>query len=107
LLFWHRAGNWFLNLVVNILYNTTLSDMETCYKLIPTKLMRELDLQANSFDLEPEITCKILKRGIHIFEVPITYIGRGFEEGKKITWWDGWAALQTIIKLRLQTSTEL
>lgn len=102
LLFWHRAGNHFLNLVVNILYDTTLSDMETCYKLLPADLMRELDLKANKFDLEPEITCKILKRGIHIFEVPITYIGRSFEEGKKITWKDGFSALWMIFKLKLQ-----
>ncbi len=100
LLFWHRAGNFFLNFFLNILYDTTLSDMETCYKLVPTDLMRDLDLQANKFDLEPEITCKILKRGIHIFEVPITYIGRGFDEGKKITWKDGFMALGTIVKLR-------
>ncbi len=101
LLFWHRAGNHFLNLVVNILYDTTLSDFETCYKLMPADLMRDLNLKANKFDLEPEITCKILKRGVNIFEVPITYIGRGFDEGKKITWRDGLVALGVIIKLRL------
>ncbi len=101
LLFWHRTGNLFLNLMVNILYDTTLSDMETCYKLIPADLMKDLDLKANKFDLEPEITCKILKRGINIFEVPITYIGRGFDEGKKITWRDGVIALFTILKLRV------
>lgn len=100
LLFWHRAGNFFLNLVVNILYDTTLSDMETCYKLVPTQLMKDLDLKADSFNLEPEITCKILKRKINIFEVPITYIGRTFEEGKKITWKDGIAALGMVIKLK-------
>ncbi len=100
LLFWHRAGNWFLNLLVNVLYNTTLSDMETCYKLLPTKLFKELKLQADSFDLEPEITCKVLKKGINIFEVPISYVGRGFADGKKITWQDGLSALWTIIRLR-------
>jgi glycosyltransferase involved in cell wall biosynthesis len=101
LLFWHRAGNALLNLLVNVLYNTTLSDMETCYKLLPTKLFRSLDLRADKFDLEPEITCKVLKRGYKIFEVPITYVGRDFSEGKKITWIDGLDALRVIIGQRL------
>jgi glycosyltransferase involved in cell wall biosynthesis len=103
LLFWHRLGNTFLNLVVNILYDTTLSDMETCYKVVPTKLLKEIDLKANKFDLEPEITCKILKKGIRIFEVPISYVGRDFSEGKKISWKDGFSALLTIIKLRFSS----
>lgn len=101
LLFWHRAGNFLLNLLVNILYDSTLSDMETCYKLLPTALLKELELRAKGFELEPEITCKILKKGVKIFEVPISYVGRGFDEGKKITWRDGFVALWTIIKLRL------
>lgn len=100
LLFWHRVGNDVLNFIVNILYDTTLSDMETCYKLVPLKVLRELQLQSNSFELEPEITCKILRRGIKIFEVPITYIGRDFSEGKKITWRDGFSALKMIVQLR-------
>jgi glycosyltransferase involved in cell wall biosynthesis len=100
LLFWHRVGNHFLNALVNLLYDTTLSDMETCYKLIPSGLMRELALQANGFDFEPEVTCKILKRNIKIFEVPISYVGRGFDEGKKITWKDGVTAFWTVVKLR-------
>lgn len=100
LLFWHRVGNGVLNFIVNILYDTTLSDMETCYKLVPLKILRELKLQSNAFELEPEITCKILRRGIKIFEVPITYIGRDFSEGKKITWRDGFSALKMIVQLR-------
>jgi len=100
LLFWHRAGNFFLNFLLNLLYNTTLSDMETCYKLMPTELMKSLELKADKFDLEPEITCKILKKDINIFEVPITYVGRSFEEGKKITWKDGVSALITIVRLK-------
>lgn len=100
LLYWHRVGNSVLNFLVNILYNTTLSDMETCYKLLPTKLMRELDIQSNNFDIEPEITCKVLKRGISIYEVPISYVGRTHDEGKKITWKDGFSAVWTIVKLR-------
>ena len=100
LLFWHRLGNSFLNFLVNILYNTTLSDMETCYKLLPTQLLKELDIRSNNFDMEPEITCKVLKRGISIYEVPISYVGRTHAEGKKITWKDGFSAVETIIRLR-------
>ena len=100
LLFWHRVGHGVLNFIVNILYDTTLSDMETCYKLIPLEVLRDLKLKSNAFELEPEITCKILRRGIKIFEVPITYIGRDFSEGKKITWRDGFSALRMIIQLR-------
>lgn len=100
LLFWHRVGNSFLNFVVNIMYDTTLSDMETCYKVLPTELFRSLKIQADKFDLEPEITCKVLRKHIKIFEVPITYVGRDFTEGKKITWRDGFGALKMIFKLR-------
>lgn len=100
LLFWHAVGNRFINLVTNVLYDTTLSDLETCYKLMPTQLMKDLDLKSNGFELEPEITCKILKRGIRIYEVPISYVGRDFSEGKKITWWDGLRALGEVIKYR-------
>ncbi len=100
LLYWHRKGNEFLNFVVNILYNTTLSDMETCYKLVPTSLLKSLNLQSNQFDIEPEITCKLLKQGINIYEVPISYVGRNFDQGKKITWRDGLHALMRVILLR-------
>lgn len=101
LLYWHYVGNKFLNFVVNILYDTTLSDMETCYKLIPTEFFRSLDIKANAFDMEPEITCKILRKGIRIYEVPITYVGRDHSEGKKITWRDGFSALWTILRWRV------
>ena len=101
LLFWHRIGNILLNFLINLLYNTTLSDMETCYKLLPTKLMKSLQLTADKFDLEPEITCKILKKGIRIYEVPINYMGRDFNEGKKTTWKDGFGALRMILALKL------
>lgn len=100
LLFWHRLGNHFLNLLVNVLYNTTLSDMETCYKLIPTKIFRALNLQSNNFDIEPEITCKLSRMGYWIYEVPISYVGRTHAEGKKITWQDGVSAMWTILRLR-------
>ncbi len=102
MLFLHWIGNRFLSLTTNILYNTTLSDMETCYKLIDRRLLEEMALRANAFDIEPEITAKILKRGIRIYEVPISYAGREFEEGKKITWRDGFAALWTLVKYRFR-----
>lgn len=101
LLFWHRVGNGLLNFLVNILYNTTLSDMETCYKVVPTELLRSIDLQANAFDIEPEITCKLLRAGHRIYEVPISYVGRDFSQGKKITWRDGIQACVVIFKLRV------
>lgn len=101
LLYWHKVGNQFLNFLVNILYNTTLSDMETCYKLIPTELLREIQLKSNGFEIETEITCKILKKNIRIYEVPISYVGRDFLEGKKITWMDGMKAIFYIIKYRV------
>jgi glycosyltransferase involved in cell wall biosynthesis len=100
MLFLHWIGNRALSLTTNMLYNTTLSDMETCYKLIDRSIINSLDLRADRFDFEPEITAKILKRGIRIYEVPISYTGREFDEGKKITWRDGFAALWTLVKYR-------
>jgi glycosyltransferase involved in cell wall biosynthesis len=102
MLFLHWIGNRFLSLTTNVLYNTTLSDMETCYKLVDRRLLEDMSLRANAFDIEPEITAKILKRGIRIYEVPISYAGREFEEGKKITWRDGFAALWTLVKYRFR-----
>src|SRR3954469_25159669 len=98
----HWIGNRFLSMTTNLLYNTTLSDMETCYKLIDRKLSEGLNLQSNRFDIEAEISAKILKRGVRIYEVPISYSGREFDEGKKITWCDGFAALWTLIKYRFR-----
>jgi glycosyltransferase involved in cell wall biosynthesis len=100
MLFLHWIGNRFLSLTTNVLYNTTLSDMETCYKLVDRSLMLELGLRSNRFDIEPEITAKILRRRIRIYEVPISYTGREFDEGKKITWRDGFAALWALAKFR-------
>jgi len=100
MLFLHWIGNRFLSLTTNVLYNTTLSDMETCYKVVDRELLTSLDLHANRFDIEPEITAKILKRGVRIYEVPISYAGREMDEGKKITWRDGFSALYTLIKYR-------
>ena len=101
MLFLHWVGNRMLSLVTNVLYNTTLSDMETCYKLVDRSLLLDLDLRSERFDIEPEITAKILKRRIRIYEVPVSYTGREFDEGKKITWRDGFAALWTLVKFRL------
>lgn len=98
--FLHLLGNKFLSLMTNLLYNTTLSDMETCFKLVKTDLIKSIPLKSRRFEFEPEITAKLLKRKVRIFEVPISYAGREFEEGKKITWRDGFSALWTLVKYR-------
>jgi glycosyltransferase involved in cell wall biosynthesis len=98
----HWIGNRFLSMTTNVLFNTTLSDMETCYKLLERELVNSLHLQSNKFDIEAEISAKVLKRGIRIYEVPISFSGREFDEGKKITWRDGFAALYTLVKYRFQ-----
>ena len=100
MLFLHWVGNRFLSLVTNVLYNTTLSDMETCYKLFDRRVLEGITIRASRFEFEPEITAKILRRGIRIYEVPISYTGREFDEGKKITWRDGFIALWTLVKYR-------
>jgi glycosyltransferase involved in cell wall biosynthesis len=99
-LFSHYAGNRLLTLITNILYNTMLTDMETCYKMMRTEVLRSMTLQSNGFGIEPEITAKIFKRGYRVYEVPITYDGRGYDEGKKITWRDGVVALWVLLKYR-------
>jgi glycosyltransferase involved in cell wall biosynthesis len=96
----HWVGNRFLTLVANILFNTTLSDMETCYKLIETGIIKSIKIKSNKFTVEPEMTAKILKKKIRIYEVPISYYGREYTEGKKITWRDGFGALAAIIWFR-------
>ena len=98
--FWHMMGNRFLTLVTNILYNTILSDMETCYKVFTREVAEQLDLRAPGWGFDPEITAQILKRGYRIYEVPISYTGREFEEGKKINWRDGLTVLWTLLKYR-------
>jgi glycosyltransferase involved in cell wall biosynthesis len=99
-LFTHYAGNRLLTLITNILYNTMLTDMETCYKMMRSEVLRSMTLQSSGFGIEPELTAKIFKRGFRVYEVPITYDGRGYEEGKKITWRDGLVALWVLIKYR-------
>ncbi len=100
MLFWHWVGNRFLSLVTNVLYNSTISDMETCYKMIDRRHLDGLTLRADRFDFEPEITAKLLRRGVRVYEVPISYSGRDFSEGKKISWRDGLVALWTLVKYR-------
>ena len=101
-LFWHKIGNLILNLVTNLLYNSTLTDMETCYKTFRRDIIKDMKIESRRFNFEPEITAKILKRHCRVFEVPITYSGRDFSEGKKITWKDGFSALWTLIKFRFK-----
>lgn len=101
-LFWHKMGNIFLNFVTNVLYNSTLTDMETCYKMFRRDVISGITIESNRFNVEPEVTAKILKRGFRVYEVPITYSGRDFTEGKKITWRDGFSALFTLLKYRFK-----
>ncbi|HEV2310109.1 MAG TPA: glycosyltransferase family 2 protein [Acidimicrobiia bacterium] len=100
MLFFHWVANRFLSLVTNVLYNTTLSDMETCYKLFERDVISGIRLRASRFDFEPEVTAKVLRQGIRIYEVPISYSGREVDEGKKIKWQDGVDALWALVKYR-------
>ena len=100
-LFTHYLGNRVLTLITNVLYNTMLSDMETCYKVMRREVLDGLHLESNGFGIEPELTAKIFKRGYRVYEVPITYDGRGYDEGKKITWKDGVVALWVLLKNRV------
>ena len=100
----HWIGNRFLSLLTNVLYATTLSDMETCYKCFDRRVIEPVHIVSNRFDFEPEITAKVLRQGFRIYEVPISYAGREFDEGKKITWRDGFAALKALVKFRFTKS---
>jgi len=99
-LFWHLVGNKFLTLITNLLYNTTISDMETCYKVMTKKVLNSLNLKSIRFNIEPEITAKIFKQHYRVYEMPISYYGRDYSEGKKICWIDGFSAIWTLIKYR-------
>lgn len=99
-MFTHLLGNKFLTLLTNVLYNTTLTDMETCYKAFKTDFIKGIKIKSNRFDFEPEITAKVLKRGARLYELPISYYGREYGEGKKITWKDGFHAILALIKFR-------
>jgi glycosyltransferase involved in cell wall biosynthesis len=98
--FWHYLGNKLLTFITNILYNAILSDMETCYKVFRADVIKNLQVKSNRFDFEPEITAKVLKRKYKLYEMPISYYGRDFSEGKKITWRDGFSAVWALVKYR-------
>src|SRR5947208_13568442 len=100
-LFWHLVGNRFLSFLTNVLYNTTLSDMETGYKAFRIEVLRSLDLRRDDFGIEPEITAKICRRKLRVYELPIAYYGRTYAEGKKMTWKDGFRAIRVLLSVRL------
>lgn len=99
--FWHMLGNRFLTTVTNVLYNTILTDMETCYKVFTREVASQLRLRARGWGFDPEITVQILLKGYRMYEVPISYTGREFFEGKKVSWKDGLTVLWTLIKYRV------
>jgi glycosyltransferase involved in cell wall biosynthesis len=99
--FWNAIGNKGLTFLTNFLYNCWISDMETCYKVVPTDILRSLNLESNDFRLEPEITAKLRRRGYHIYEVPISYMGRTYAEGKKMKPIQGVYAVFTLLRYRL------
>jgi glycosyltransferase involved in cell wall biosynthesis len=102
-LFWHKMGNGFLTFLTDMLYNTTLSDMETCYKMFRKSVLDTIRIESDGFSVEPELTAKICKnKQWRIYEIPISYYGRSYEEGKKITWKHGFAALWTLLKYRFK-----
>jgi glycosyltransferase involved in cell wall biosynthesis len=102
-LFWHYAGNRFLSLLTNVLYNTTISDMEVGYKAFRGELIRSIDLVSDDFAFEPEVTAKVLRRpGVRLYEIPISYYGRTYAEGKKITWRDGLKAVSALVRFRFR-----
>lgn len=101
-LFWHMVGNRFLSLLTGLLYNTTLSDMETGYKAFRTDVLCSLDLKQDGFGIEPEITAKVCKRKLRVYELPVSYYGRTYAEGKKITWRDGLKAIWILLSVRLE-----
>ena len=100
LYFWHYVGNRFLTLVSNMLSNLNLNDMESCYKVFHSSILNQTKFKSNRFGFEPEFTMKVAKLGCRIFQVPISYSGRTYEEGKKITWRDGFAAFWHILRFR-------
>jgi glycosyltransferase involved in cell wall biosynthesis len=103
-LFWHKMGNGFLTFMTGLLYNTTLSDMETCYKMFRKEVLDTLRIESDDFSVEPEITAKICKnKKWRVYEIPISYYGRSYAEGKKISWRHGFSALWTLLKYRFKS----
>jgi glycosyltransferase involved in cell wall biosynthesis len=101
-LFWHMIGNRVLSLLTGVLFNTTLSDMETGYKAFRADVLRSLDLRQDGFGIEPEITGEVCKRNLRVYELPISYYGRTYAEGKKITWRDGFKAIWVLFAVRFR-----
>ena len=101
LFFWHSVGNSFITLISNMFTDLNLTDMETGYKAFRKKVFEAITIESNRFGFEPEITAKVAKKGFRIYEVPISYSGRSYQEGKKITWKDGVMALFTVLKYNL------
>ena len=95
-----KLANKFLTFVTNVLYNVHLTDMETCYKAFKTEFIKDIQIKSDRFDFEPEITAKVLKKGARLYELPISYYGREYDEGKKITWRDGIHAMFALVKFR-------
>jgi glycosyltransferase involved in cell wall biosynthesis len=101
-MFWHLVGNRFLSLLTGLLYNTTLSDMETGYKAFRSEVLRSLRLTQDDFAIEPEITGEVCRRKLRIYEMPVAYYGRTYAEGKNITWRDGFKAIRVLVQVRLR-----
>lgn len=101
LFFWHYIANKFLTLLSNMMTNLNLSDMETCYKAFRSSTLQKIEIQSNRFGVEPELTAKVAKMHCRVYEIPISYYGRDYTEGKKITWRDGFSAIWCIIKFNL------
>ena len=101
LYYWHSLGNAFLTWVSNMFTNLNLSDMETCYKMFRREIIQSIDLKENRFGFEPEVTAKLARKGVRIYEVGISYSGRTYAEGKKISWKDGFRAIYAILKYNL------
>lgn len=101
LYYWHTLGNKFLTLLSNMMTNLNLTDMETCYKVFRREIIQSIEVESDRFGFEPEVTAKIAKMGCRLYEVPISYHGRSYAEGKKITWKDGFSAIWCILKFNL------
>jgi glycosyltransferase involved in cell wall biosynthesis len=99
-LYYHYLGNKFLTFLTNLLYNTMLTDMETCYKVFRAEVLKDITIKSHRFNFEPEITAKVFKKKLRVYEMPISYYGREYQEGKKITWRDAFPAIWALIKYR-------
>lgn len=104
-MFWHLVGNRFLSLLTGILFNTTITDMETGYKAFRSEALRQLHLTEDRFGIEPEFTGEVCRRGLRVYEIPVSYYGRTYDEGKNITWRDGFRAVYVLIRTRIRPLT--